>query len=217
VIIELHPVANNTGNGGTDPSTHTHGQKLDQSDQRPILNFAPRGKLWPRGLIGPQGWILFPGGGILYPRGEFCSLGVKFSVRPFILLNSRKCSPRGAKGWTFPLGNKLPLGGQGWSLDWPSEPGWLLEGRRLLVGVPARKEVVAGRFHGGVSRNTISTCINCSPFEQWILENRCFHYPFYWARTPLKTSGADSIKHATRNHHEERLVYVKWPTCIAMF
>jgi hypothetical protein len=44
---------------------------------RPILNFAPRGKLWPPGAK-------------LSPRGEFSSLGgklspgVKFSVRPSI-------------------------------------------------------------------------------------------------------------------------------------
>jgi hypothetical protein len=34
--------------------------------QRPILNFAPKGKLWPQGRC--------------CPRGEFCPLGVKFSV-----------------------------------------------------------------------------------------------------------------------------------------
>jgi hypothetical protein len=56
---------------------------------RPILNFAPRGKLWP------QGWILPPE-------------GVKFSARPSILLNSRECSPLGVnEGWTFPLGAKF--------------------------------------------------------------------------------------------------------------
>jgi hypothetical protein len=44
------------------------------------LYFAPRGKLCP---LGP-GWS--------YP------LGVKFSVRPSILLNSRECLPLGSRG-----------------------------------------------------------------------------------------------------------------------
>jgi hypothetical protein len=57
---------------------------------RPILKFAPRGKFWPpSGEIVPQGSILSPGWGWSYP------LGVKFSVRPSILLNSRECSPLG--------------------------------------------------------------------------------------------------------------------------
>jgi hypothetical protein len=57
--------------------------------QRPILNFAPRGKLWPP--------------------------GVKFSVRPSILLNSGECSPLwvNKRGWTFPLGDKFHPWGPG--------------------------------------------------------------------------------------------------------
>jgi hypothetical protein len=53
-----------------------------------IINFAPGVKLWPPGAK-------------LSPRGEFCplgwsySLGMKFSVCPSILLNSRECSPLG--------------------------------------------------------------------------------------------------------------------------
>jgi hypothetical protein len=70
--------------------------------QRPVLNFAPRGK------VGPQGWILSPGSWS-YP------LGVKFSVRPSILLNNRECSPLGGpwgvnftpRGQISPQGDKL--------------------------------------------------------------------------------------------------------------
>jgi hypothetical protein len=66
------------------------------SPLRPILNFAPRGKLWP------QGWS--------YP------LGAKFSVRPSILLNSRVFTPGGERsGEHFPYGINFTPGGQGWS------------------------------------------------------------------------------------------------------
>jgi hypothetical protein len=72
-----------------------------------VANFDPRGKLSPRGEFCPLGWS--------YP------LGVKLSVRPSVLLNSRECSPMGwTKGWTFPLGVKFTPGGQGWSQEWPS-------------------------------------------------------------------------------------------------
>jgi hypothetical protein len=62
---------------------------------RPILNFAPRGKLWP------QGWS--------YP------LGVKFFVRPSILLNSRECSPLGVNEGVniSPRRQISPLGARG--------------------------------------------------------------------------------------------------------
>jgi hypothetical protein len=43
----------------------------------------------PRGEVFPQGWILSPRAGWSYPPG------VKFSVRPSMLLNSRECSPYG--------------------------------------------------------------------------------------------------------------------------
>jgi hypothetical protein len=47
----------------------------------------------PRGEVVPQGWS--------YP------LGVKFSVRPSILLNSSVHPWGWTKGWTFPLGDKF--------------------------------------------------------------------------------------------------------------
>jgi hypothetical protein len=73
--------------------------------QRPVLNLAPRGKLWPPGAK-------------LSPRSELCPygwsypLGVKFSVHPFILLNSREYSPLGInKGVNIPpRGQSSPLG-----------------------------------------------------------------------------------------------------------
>jgi hypothetical protein len=85
--------------------------------QRPILNFAPRGKLDPQGWTWPPGVNLTPRGE-LDPQGWSCPLGVKFSVRPSILLNSRECSPLGVnEGDKFhlwgPLGVKLSPGGQG--------------------------------------------------------------------------------------------------------
>jgi hypothetical protein len=54
-------------------------------------------------------------GAKLSPGGEFCALGVKFSARPSILLNSRECSPLGGNegmnitpgGQISPLGVKL--------------------------------------------------------------------------------------------------------------
>jgi hypothetical protein len=46
----------------------------------------------------------------LSPRRQFCPLGVKVSVRPSILLNSRECSPN-----ISPLGAKFTPVGQGWS------------------------------------------------------------------------------------------------------
>jgi hypothetical protein len=65
--------------------------------QRPILNFVPRSKLSPQGVVVPQGWILSPGAGWSYP------MGVKFSVCTSILLNIRECSPLGVnKGVNIP-------------------------------------------------------------------------------------------------------------------
>jgi hypothetical protein len=57
----------------------------------------------------------------LSPRGEFCSLEVKFSVHPSIFLNSRERSPLGVnegvnippRGPISPLGAKFPLGARG--------------------------------------------------------------------------------------------------------
>jgi hypothetical protein len=56
------------------------------------------------------------------PQGWSYSLGVKFIVRPSILLNSRECSPLGVnlgvnispRGQSSPLGVKVTPGGQGW-------------------------------------------------------------------------------------------------------
>jgi hypothetical protein len=66
-----------------------------EKPQRPLLNFASRGKL------RPQGWTLSPG-------GEVIPWGLKFSVCLSILLNRRECSPPvWTKGLTFPLGDKF--------------------------------------------------------------------------------------------------------------
>jgi hypothetical protein len=78
------------------------------SHQRPILNFAPRGKIWPQGRIRPPG-VNFVPWGWSYPQG------VKFFVCPSILLNSRECSPLGVnkvvnippRGQITPLGAKV--------------------------------------------------------------------------------------------------------------
>jgi hypothetical protein len=78
--------------------------------QRPILNFTPRRKLWPHGQGCPPG-VNF------VPRGWSYPLGVKFSVRPSILLNSIECSPLGwTKGWSFPLGDIVHPWGPGLKL-----------------------------------------------------------------------------------------------------
>jgi hypothetical protein len=53
--------------------------------QRPILNFSPRGKLWPQRRLCPQGWNLSP----------------EVKVNPW--------------GPSSPLGIKFAPGGQGWS------------------------------------------------------------------------------------------------------
>jgi hypothetical protein len=51
----------------------------------------------------------------LTPRGEVVPLGVKFSVRPSILLNSRDCSPLGVnEGVNIPPWGQIPpLGARG--------------------------------------------------------------------------------------------------------
>jgi hypothetical protein len=84
--------------------------------QRPILNFTPRGELWPQGRICSPG-VNFVPWGWSYP------LGLKLSVCPFIFLNSRECSPLGVnegvnitpRAKFHPWGPSSPLGGQGWS------------------------------------------------------------------------------------------------------
>jgi hypothetical protein len=66
--------------------------------------YLPPWRSW--GLSPPRGPFLTSSLGVKLPPG------VKFSVLPFILLNSRECSPLGwTKGWKFPLGDKFhPLG-----------------------------------------------------------------------------------------------------------
>jgi hypothetical protein len=80
--------------------------------QRPILNFAPRGKLCPQGRSCPPGVNFVPWGLINH-------LGVKFSVRPSILLNSRVFTPGVNEGVNIhpreqisPLGAKFTLRGE---------------------------------------------------------------------------------------------------------
>jgi hypothetical protein len=64
--------------------------------QRQILNLNTRGKLWP------QGRSCTPGVNFV-PWGWSYLLGVKFSVCPSIILNSRECSPLGVnKGVNIP-------------------------------------------------------------------------------------------------------------------
>jgi hypothetical protein len=106
------------------------------SGQRPILSFAPRGKFWPTGAkLSPRDEFFsqthlvtlrpilnfsprdkrWPPGANLFPKGWSYSLGVKFSVCPSILLNSRKCSPLLVnKGVNIPpRGQISPLGASG--------------------------------------------------------------------------------------------------------
>jgi hypothetical protein len=69
--------------------------------QKPILNFSPRGKLLCQVRSCPMGVKLSP--------------GVKFSVRPSILLYSRECSPLGVNQVVNipPRGQIAPLGARG--------------------------------------------------------------------------------------------------------
>jgi hypothetical protein len=71
----------------------------------PRANFTPRGKLWPQGWICPPEVNFVPWGGWSYP------LGVKFSVRPSIFLNSRVCSSLGV-GQILPLWAKFTPRGE---------------------------------------------------------------------------------------------------------
>jgi hypothetical protein len=80
-----------------------------QGDQRPILNFPPRGK------VVTQEWIWSP-------RGEV-SLGVEFSVCFSILLNSGECSSLGLQGEHSPLGNKFHPWGSSTPLEVKFTPG----------------------------------------------------------------------------------------------
>jgi hypothetical protein len=62
-----------------------------------------------------EGWgsfLTLPLGANFDPRGEFCPMGVKFSVGPSFPLNSRECSPLGLnEGVNIPpWGQISPLG-----------------------------------------------------------------------------------------------------------
>jgi hypothetical protein len=87
-----------------------------------IGGLSERDRLWAWGpfLTLTLGANFDPRGGVV-PQGEFCpqgvksSPGVKFSVRPPILLNSRECSPLGVnEGVNIPpRGQISPLGARG--------------------------------------------------------------------------------------------------------
>jgi hypothetical protein len=103
--------------------------KSTKMQLRPILNFDPRGKLWPHVKVVPQGWSLSPRGEVI-PWGWSYPLGVKFSARPSIILNSRDCSPLGVnkgvnippRGQITPLGPISPLGARGEVKNGPLNP-----------------------------------------------------------------------------------------------
>jgi hypothetical protein len=75
----------------------------------PFLSSPPGANFYPRGEVVPQGWIL----------GVKLSPGVKFSVRPSILLNSGECSPLGVNGGVNipPRGQISPMWAWGWSFS----------------------------------------------------------------------------------------------------
>jgi hypothetical protein len=84
--------------------------------QRPILNFAPRGKLWPPRRSCPPRAKLSPTGEVV-PHGRRCPLGVKLPPGGEILFSPPFFKTMGSvhpwgwtKGWTFSLGAKFHLG-----------------------------------------------------------------------------------------------------------
>jgi hypothetical protein len=92
--------------------------------QKTILNFAPRGKLWPPGTC-PRG-VNFVPSGWSYPRGDLLGGIILCSL----LLSSKRQSvftPGGwTKGWTIPLEDKVhpwgpssPLGANHSVKNWP--------------------------------------------------------------------------------------------------
>jgi hypothetical protein len=87
------------------PAAWTTLRNVCAKTPRPILNFAPRGKLWPQGQSCPP-VVNFVPLSWSYP------LGVKFFVRPSILLHSSVHPWGWTKGWTFPLGDKWHPWGQ---------------------------------------------------------------------------------------------------------
>jgi hypothetical protein len=85
----------------------------------PFLTSPLGANFTPRGDFVPQGWKCPLGPGWSYP------LGVKFSVRPSILLNSRECSPWGwTKGWISPRGDTFHPWGPGVKLRMALRPLW---------------------------------------------------------------------------------------------
>jgi hypothetical protein len=94
VPIDFHPVS---GIHKTLLDSHIgantiHGQRHKSSG--PFLTSPLGANFDPRGDVVPQGRCC-PPGAMLSPRGEICSLGMKFSVHPSILLNSRVFTPGG--------------------------------------------------------------------------------------------------------------------------
>jgi hypothetical protein len=64
------------------------GSKIDYKFRGAFLTSPTGADFGLKGKVVPKGWILSP-------MGVKFSPGVKFSVRPSILLNSRECSPLG--------------------------------------------------------------------------------------------------------------------------
>jgi hypothetical protein len=83
-------------------------------DRGPFLTSPLGANFDPGAVVVPQGWIVSPGSDII-PWGWCYPLGVKFSVHPYIFLNSRVSTPGAGwtKGWAFPLGNKFHPWGPG--------------------------------------------------------------------------------------------------------
>jgi hypothetical protein len=90
------------------------GQQMAFGDQRPIRILGePRGKLWPQRRSCPPGLNYAPR--VKLSPGVKLFPGVKLSVCPFILLNSRECSPLAVnEGVNIPSrGQFSPLGARG--------------------------------------------------------------------------------------------------------
>jgi hypothetical protein len=78
------------------------------SKLRPILNFAPRGKLWPQGRSCPSG-VNFVPWRWSYPLG-----GNSLFAPSFFYINSRECSPLGVnKGVNIPPRGQISTLGPG--------------------------------------------------------------------------------------------------------
>jgi hypothetical protein len=135
-------------------------------------------------------WILLSSGKFYVRFGIFCwqlvyfvvnryillsnPLGVKFSVRPSILLNSRECSPLGwTKGWTFPLGDKFnprgpsspqgvkfTLGGQGEANNSPQGCGFFQKVKKTIRALRSQRLDKMQRYtkHWLLPKNLIKFC-----------------------------------------------------------